>query len=348
VKDFDEKKTDAPQDTAPGIVKPKGRAHSEGHDASHANPAAEALSAPQLSHPANAAPLADLLGHLQQSHGNIYVQRVVSEMNETKSGAESHATNSGQSLDGGVKTEMESAFGENFGDVRVHTGGAAEKMNEELGSRAVTRGRDVYFGRGEYDPSTRDGKEVLAHELTHVIQQGGRSGSQKANSIGQGGDAFEQEADQAAASVLSGERVRVANRSGVPAYQRKDEGVPPKIHDHGVDRREIGETVSTVFDDLIVDSLLSSVAGASVDTLHLTVPKGVAVTVVDLSGMNIQVRDPGGTDKRAIIIIVPRQARDPRLIQVTFMKGNRVDVLVYQLASTRASAPARAPAPAKP
>src|SRR5205814_6565446 len=122
-----------------------------------------------------------------------------------------------QSLDAGVRSQMESAFGENFGDVRVHTGGDAERVNEELGARAVTRGRDIYFGKGEYDSSTREGKELLAHELTHVVQQRERSSSTRANSTAQVSEALEQEADHAALPASSGQRAHVENRSTAPA-----------------------------------------------------------------------------------------------------------------------------------
>jgi uncharacterized protein DUF4157 len=225
MKDFDNEKTDTPQDTAPAINKPKARpaaARDAGHVVSEIASRAhdgDALNASELSHPANAAPLADLLGGLQHSHGNIYVQRVVADMNQPKADAESQSTDKGQSLDGGVMTEMESAFGENFGDVRIHTGDAAERMNDELGARAVTRGRDVYFGAGEYNPASRDGKELLAHELAHVVQQRDAPATE-ITGVDSPGDCFEQEADRAAKAVLSGTSFRVEQTAG-PSFQRQ-------------------------------------------------------------------------------------------------------------------------------
>src|SRR5258708_4433387 len=146
MKDFEKQNTDSSPDGAPGIVTSNKRAPSSGHNASHANAEAGVLNLPQLSHPANAAPLADLIGQLQQTHGNTYVQRVLAERDVANSVGESQASNQTQSLDAGARTEMESAFGESFADVRVHADAAAEKMNEELGARAVTHGRDIYFG----------------------------------------------------------------------------------------------------------------------------------------------------------------------------------------------------------
>lgn len=174
----------------------------------------------QLSHPANAGQLADILSGLQQSYGNAYVQQVVSGMNEPKPDVEA-TTSAGQKLDAGVKAEMESAFGESFAEVRVHTDNEAEKMNEELGAHAVTRGRDIYFDRGEYDPSSVEGKELLAHELAHIVQQAGGSAHQRANSVNQPGDKFEEEAERAARAVINGERAPVLQRSAAPSFQRQ-------------------------------------------------------------------------------------------------------------------------------
>ncbi|SFM60914.1 protein of unknown function [Chitinophaga sp. YR627] len=71
-----------------------------------------------------------------------------------------------------VKREMSQAIGADFGNVRVHTGDKATELSSELGAQAFTHGNDVYFNSGKYDPSTAGGKHLLAHELTHVVQQG--------------------------------------------------------------------------------------------------------------------------------------------------------------------------------
>lgn len=77
----------------------------------------------------------------------------------------------GTSLDEPVQREMESKMGEDFSDVRVHTGPQAAAAAESIDARAFTVGRHVAFNDGEYQPETDSGKEVLAHELTHVRQQ---------------------------------------------------------------------------------------------------------------------------------------------------------------------------------
>jgi hypothetical protein len=67
---------------------------------------------------------------------------------------------------------MESGFGADFSGVHVHTDNNAAQMNQQLGARAFTHGSDIYFNQGEYQPATSTGDHLLAHELTHTVQQG--------------------------------------------------------------------------------------------------------------------------------------------------------------------------------
>ncbi|MDW7693784.1 DUF4157 domain-containing protein [Flammeovirgaceae bacterium SG7u.111] len=66
---------------------------------------------------------------------------------------------------------MGNAFGADFSNVRVHTGGEAQQMNQSIQAKAFTHGSDIYFNKGQYSPSSLGGKKLLAHELTHVVQQ---------------------------------------------------------------------------------------------------------------------------------------------------------------------------------
>ena len=80
----------------------------------------------------------------------------------------------GRSLPSGLRTEMERAFGADFHHVRIHTGVTPHRLNQRLGSGAFTTGKDIFFRKGSYRFPGDRGKEILAHELTHVIQQGQR------------------------------------------------------------------------------------------------------------------------------------------------------------------------------
>ena len=86
-----------------------------------------------------------------------------------------HSKNSGQPLPEKVSNEMGGKIGADFSGVKVHTGGDAVQMSQELGAQAFTHGSDIYFNQGKYDPGSSEGKYLLAHELTHTLQQGATS-----------------------------------------------------------------------------------------------------------------------------------------------------------------------------
>jgi len=78
---------------------------------------------------------------------------------------------SGAPLDSTTRTYMEQRFGHDFDNVRVHTGGHADAAARQINSLAFTLGNDVVFREGQYAPQSNEGRRLLAHELTHVVQQ---------------------------------------------------------------------------------------------------------------------------------------------------------------------------------
>lgn len=85
------------------------------------------------------------------------------------------ASGGGRPLEPDVQRSMEADFGVDFSGVNVHADAEADGLNRQLGARAFTTGSDIFFRQGEYAPDTAAGKELLAHELTHVVQQGAAS-----------------------------------------------------------------------------------------------------------------------------------------------------------------------------
>ena len=79
----------------------------------------------------------------------------------------------GSSLPKAARAQMEQGIGADFSQVRIHTDSEAVDMNKEISAQAFTHGQDVYFNQGKFSPESTDGKRLLAHELTHVVQQGG-------------------------------------------------------------------------------------------------------------------------------------------------------------------------------
>ena len=86
----------------------------------------------------------------------------------------------GRSIESRSRQKMEAAFGRDFGGVNVHTDPEAVQLNQELHAHAFTQGRDIYFNSGKYQPGSVRGQHLLAHELTHVVQQSEENGIQKA------------------------------------------------------------------------------------------------------------------------------------------------------------------------
>lgn len=82
------------------------------------------------------------------------------------------ATGSGQSLPAIVREPMENAMGADFNGVRIHTDSNANALSQSLQARAFTIQKDIFFKNGEFDPASKAGQKLIAHELTHTMQQG--------------------------------------------------------------------------------------------------------------------------------------------------------------------------------
>ncbi|HEX8174254.1 MAG TPA: DUF4157 domain-containing protein [Pyrinomonadaceae bacterium] len=204
----------------------------------------------EFAHPVNDAQKERALGALQQQYGNRYVQRVLAPgtsgeepadaapalhifRREDEGGAASPSIASsvssqieqsnGHGLNDDTKQSMESRFGHDFDDVRVHTDAPAQEAAKDLSAEAFTTGRDIYFSQGAYDPSTREGQGLLAHELAHVVQQDDGAASQSTYGfhVSQPSDPLEQQADEASRAVMRGETFPPLTSSSVPVIARQ-------------------------------------------------------------------------------------------------------------------------------
>jgi hypothetical protein len=185
---------------------------------------------------------------LQREYGNRYVQRVVSLARSAASEGDAapdvertieSSRGAGHALDNGVHAQMGQAFNADFSGVRVHTDAAADGLNQSLSARAFTTGQDIYFRQGEYSPGSSGGRELLAHELTHVVQQNPNTihtksddegcscgsspatGPQMKLTVSQPGDQYEQEADRVANAVMHQERQGSAGPSQGQSIHRQ-------------------------------------------------------------------------------------------------------------------------------
>ena len=122
-------------------------------------------------------------------------------------------TTGGEPLASGVRGFMEPRFGADFGDVRVHRDTDAASLNNQLSARAFTHQNHIFFARDQYQPDTSEGKHLLAHELTHTIQQG--------HAVHASPEI--QKAPAKAPTPVSSELVKITSNTFEPSQKVKDE-----------------------------------------------------------------------------------------------------------------------------
>ena len=128
--------------------------------------------------------------------GGPVSERISSQINSSRGG--------GSALDDGMRSQMESGFGTSFAGVRVHADSQSAQLNRSIAAKAFTTGTDIFLGEGQSASDTH----LMAHELTHVVQQKTMPGSGGGMSVGAAGDSYEQDADRQADAVLSGSAQR--------------------------------------------------------------------------------------------------------------------------------------------
>lgn len=133
---------------------------------------------------------------LQRAFGNHALQRILASV------AGSPDVSSASPLDSRTRARMAARFGRDFPEVRVHTDADAAASAASVDAAAYTVGADIVFNTGMYSPDTLEGEALLAHELTHVIQQSG-AGRSTVSSVSDPASAIEREADDAANSVVN-------------------------------------------------------------------------------------------------------------------------------------------------
>jgi hypothetical protein len=154
------------------------------------------------------------LMHLQRMAGNASVVQMLAEEGSITTAEEDRSPvhdvigkGGGTPLDEGTRSSMESRFGQDFSDVRLHTDAQASASAEAVGANAYTVGIEIAFRSGHFDASSPTGQRTLAHELSHVVQQrsGPVDGTEAAGGIrlSDPSDRFERAADATADQVMS-------------------------------------------------------------------------------------------------------------------------------------------------
>jgi hypothetical protein len=136
-----------------------------------AKPATKVLQRQPVGRDITVSPFAGMMQAKEAIAGGPASQDLESSINRAKGG--------GQSLDAGLQQSMGQAMGADFSGVKVHTDANSHQLNQSIQAKAFTTGQDIFFKQGEYNPGSKDGQELIAHELTHVVQQKGGSTVQR-------------------------------------------------------------------------------------------------------------------------------------------------------------------------
>ncbi|MCX7748083.1 MAG: DUF4157 domain-containing protein [Clostridia bacterium] len=144
------------------------------------------------------------------------------EINNTADTVTKAIRSPGKSMDQNTRKSMENAFKRDFSSVRIHTDNKAAESARLVNAAAYTIGKDIVFADGEYNPGTFEGNKLIAHELTHVVQQG-NSNSRTALIHNKQNAALEKQADDISSRVSKGESVDIHTSNAAPGLiQRKN------------------------------------------------------------------------------------------------------------------------------
>lgn len=184
--------------------------------------------APQIVSQINA-PAADSLVHQTSHASTLQIKALRPNLQLKSNGTEgavspqiesgiNQARGKGRSLESGLQNQLSQAMGADFSGVRIHADTKANQLSQSLNARAFTSGQDVFFKQGEYQPGSQSGQTLIAHELTHVVQQ---NSSGQANPIAQRQTDTVIQRDDDDEDVHPGMKVGVAR--GKKALEQKDQ-----------------------------------------------------------------------------------------------------------------------------
>jgi hypothetical protein len=161
------------------------------------------------------------------------------------------SSSSGQPLDRPTQALMQSRLGHDFSDVRVHADGQATESAKSVNAHAYTVGTNVVFQADKYSPGTESGQKMLAHELTHVVQQkaGPVDGTPASGgiSVSHPSDPFEQAAERNAEQAMSSNAPAAAPAMATQATSLQREGDDEEeVQTSSVQREAAGEEEETV------------------------------------------------------------------------------------------------------
>ncbi|MBI4784763.1 MAG: DUF4157 domain-containing protein [Oscillatoriophycideae cyanobacterium NC_groundwater_1537_Pr4_S-0.65um_50_18] len=200
----------------------------------------------------------------------------------------------GQSLDPVTRQGMESQLGHEFGSVQVHTDAKAAASAEAVNALAYTVGRNVVFAAGQYQPKTPQGRSLLAHELTHVVQQSVHdAGGDHPIEIGRADTIYEAEAEQQSEHSSQSSSQSSGKQSTSGHQEKPQQGIPHRVMQRSVKGGIIGGILGGVAGaalgaflgpvGAIVGGLVGLVVGAAIGNDATTRSRNLAQPEIDMA-----------------------------------------------------------------
>lgn len=207
----------------------------------------------------------------EKSSGDPLLQRAAlsrNPMNAVPGVVNTAMQQQGRTMEGGIRSRLESSFRCDLSRVRVHSDESAARAASAINARAFTLGQNIWFGRNEFAPNSVGGFHLLAHEVAHTIQQGAQTPAvQRSLAVGAVDDPAEAAADRAAdAASRSASAPQLGNSQAV--IRRAPTGKFPLVEDKGPDKKRVSLDEHTTY---IIERTLS----ATPQTEHRKVPPKV-------------------------------------------------------------------------
>ena len=133
-----------------------------------------------------------------------------------------HQNSGGEAMDQETLSGMEQSFGADFNEVRVHTDSQAVQMSQAIGAHAFTHGYDIYFNENQYNPKENSGQHLLAHELTHTIQQGSSPAIQKSTIQKEGEEEAAPEMEEETGILDESAKTITFDKIPIPGFKLQD------------------------------------------------------------------------------------------------------------------------------
>jgi hypothetical protein len=162
-------------------------------------------------------------------------------LDDTIASAIHNKRGSGESLDSSAAKSIGGSMGQDFSDVNIHRDAESDTLNKQVQAEAFTTGKDIFFREGKYDPVSNEGQKLLAHELTHVVQQRDAPPASELK-VSDPNEASEQQAHSVADAVTAPKGSSAA-ASGAASVGRleEDSGVDRQAMMHGEDEEKEGQ-----------------------------------------------------------------------------------------------------------